>query len=72
MGRHGVDSSSLASVGYSPAEEVLEVEFRNGSVYQYVRVPPAVFQALMTAESKGSYLNSAVREHYTHRKIISR
>ena len=40
-----VDSSSLASIGYSAAERVLEVEFRHGAVYRYLKVAPETYEA---------------------------
>ncbi len=39
MNRVPVSSSNLAAVGYDPAGKVLEIEFLNGSIYQYFNVP---------------------------------
>ena len=40
MQRVPVDSSSIASIGYAPEQQVLELEFRqSGEVYQYFNVP---------------------------------
>lgn len=64
MRRQQVQSSSLKSVGYSARQQVLEVEFQAGSVYQYKDVPPEVHQALMAAESKGSYFAANIRDKY--------
>jgi len=62
MERVPVQSSSLASVGYDPATSTLEVEFLNGSVYQYSGVPDHVHEGLMNAASKGSYLDQNVKK----------
>ena len=57
MEREPVESSALASVGYD--RDVLEVEFVNGSVYQYVGVPVWVYEALMMAQSYGRFNRGA-------------
>lgn len=64
MNRTPVSSSNLASVGYNAAAQVLEVEFRDGSVYQYSYVPDAVYRALMAAGSHGKYFHAYIRDAY--------
>jgi hypothetical protein len=40
MQRVSVDSTSIASIGYAPEQQVLELEFgQSGEVYQYFDVP---------------------------------
>lgn len=58
MQRTKVSSSNIASIGFDPASQVLEVEFLNGSIYQYSDVPPSVHKGLMAAASHGSYLRT--------------
>jgi len=65
MRRTVVESTTMRSVGYDAVEEVLEVEFTSGAIYQYLEVPAAVFDGLMHAESKGRYFNREIREDYT-------
>ena len=62
-------SSSLASIGYSPTQAALDVEFKHGAVYRYLDVPAEVFQAFMAAESKGTFFNHAVKEHYSYQRL---
>ena len=69
MPRLPVESSSLASVGYEPGTQRLEVEFRHGAVYAYSEVPQQVFDAFMTAESKGRFFNSEIRDRYECFKV---
>ena len=66
--REAVESSSLKSVGYAPESRTLEVEFHHGAVYQYLGVPPNVHEALMRAESKGTFLNREVRDIYPYER----
>ena len=69
MDRQPVDSSNLSSVGYDADAETLEVEFHDGSVYQYFGVPSATHQSLLQAPSVGSYFNSHVRDSFDHRRL---
>lgn len=55
MKRTPVTSSSIVSVGYDDAEQVMEIEFRTGKVYQYPMVPREKYDALMAAPSVGKY-----------------
>ena len=69
MDRIAVTSSSIASAGYSPAESTLEVEYRNGSLYQYFAVPKSIFDALLAAASKGAFVSERIRGRYPYRRI---
>jgi len=70
MNRTPVSSSNLASVGYDPATNTLEVEFLNGSIYHYFNVPPSIYSGLMSASSHGSYLDQYVKKGgYSYRQI---
>ncbi len=61
MERVPVQSSNLASIGYDISTSILEIEFRNGSVYQYYSVPAQVHEGLMNAGSKGSYFHQNIK-----------
>jgi hypothetical protein len=67
MKRVSVDSAVMCSVGYDAASELLEVEFRNGSVYRYFDVPRDHYDAFLAATSKGKFFNAHVRPafHFT-------
>jgi prevent-host-death family protein len=62
--RRPVPSTTMASVGYDATTQTLEIEFRNGRVYQYRSVEAATFERLMKARSKGQFLNAYVRNSY--------
>lgn len=59
-----VESSVLAAVGYSKRLHALEIEFRNGAVYRYLEVEPAVYRALLNAPSKARFFDHNVRSKY--------
>jgi hypothetical protein len=67
--RERLDSSSLASAGYDPAAHVLEVEFHNGGVYQYLEVEDEEYQEFRTAPSKGRYLNAEIKPGHRARRL---
>jgi hypothetical protein len=66
MNKAMVESTTLASLAYDETRELLQLEFRSGSIYQYFGVPSAVHEALLSAPSKGSYFNSAIRGRFPY------
>lgn len=69
MERVPVSSSNVSSIGYDADVQILEVEFRNGSVYQYSGVPPSEHEALMSSDSKGKYLHANIKTRYSCTKL---
>lgn len=69
MDRIRVTSSNIASIGYDPLYYLLEVEFCDGAVYHYARVPSHIHQALMDADSKGTFFLHHIRDRYPTTKI---
>ena len=70
MNRIPVSSSNLLSVGYEATTRTLEIEFRSGSVYQYLNVPPKIYEGLITAGSHGKYFDSYIKKGgYFYRRI---
>lgn len=69
MNRQAIRSTNIRSVGYDPATMTLEIEFRNGRVYEYLAVPESVYLGLLTASSKGSYFNQYIKNTYRYRQL---
>ena len=69
MKREQVDSSNLASVGYNEENEILEIEFNHGGIYQYSDVPRKEYVSLMNADSLGSYFHHNIRDVYDYNKL---
>jgi len=67
--RTPVQSSSIASIGYSP-DSTLEIEFHRGTVYRYFAVPQCVYDALWRAESMGAYFNRSVKPHFRYTRVM--
>ena len=69
MERQSVSSSNLASIGYDAENEILEVEFKHGGIYQYFGVPENIYDELMNASSQGVYFSANIRNNYEFEKI---
>lgn len=69
MDRKVVSSSSIVSVGYDPPSETLEVEFQNGSVYQYYNVGQSAYDQLMAAPSKGKFLAFQIKNLFPYSRV---
>jgi len=62
MQRTRVSSSNIHSIGYDNFSSRLEVEFLNGSIYQYFYVPSDLYINLMNAVSHGEYLDAYIKK----------
>ena len=70
MDRQAVESSMIKSVGYDPSDQILEVEFTKGQVYQYEGVSIDIFDTLMSAESIGKSFSQHVRSQgFPYRQV---
>ncbi|MDN7024859.1 KTSC domain-containing protein [Methanoculleus sp. FWC-SCC1] len=69
MQRETIESAGFASVGYDRETEILRIEFAGGGVYEYVGVPPEVYEGLLSAESPGWFFREFIRERYPSEKI---
>ena len=67
--RESVASTNLQSIGYDSAAETLEVEFTNGTVYQYYNRGLAIFEQLQTAPSKGKFFNTYIKNSYPYSRV---
>jgi hypothetical protein len=62
--RDPVQSIALASVGYSKRLRALEIEFKNGAIYRYLDVAPAVYHDLLIAPSKARFYDENIRRKF--------
>lgn len=69
MQRTPVQSRHLAAFGYDALRRTLEVEFANGSVYEYQDVPRELADGLAAADSKGAFFVENVRRAFQGRRI---
>jgi hypothetical protein len=67
--RQQVSSSNIAAIGYDAVSETLEVEFTNGTIYQYYGIGAQLHEQLMNAPSKGQFLNANIRNQYAYSRV---
>jgi hypothetical protein len=70
--REAVQSTALASVGYSKRLHALEIEFRNGAIYRYLDVDAAIYRDLMNATSKARFYDENIRGKYQRQHVRRR
>ena len=56
-----IESTAIASIGYSKRLHALEIEFVNGAIYRYAEVPTSVYRALISAKSKAQFYDRNIR-----------
>jgi hypothetical protein len=67
MNRRPVTSSNVASIGWD--QDVLEVEFKSGHLYEYHDVPESVYQACLGADSIGRFVRDEVSGKYQSTRV---
>lgn len=65
MIRQPVSSSRMRSVGWE--NNVMEVEFHDGAVYQYMGVTSSEYRDFLNSSSLGSALSRLDKQHPYHR-----
>jgi hypothetical protein len=68
MERVPVSSTNVASIGYDPVTLTLELEFTNGSIYQYFDVPQSIHDEIMSSSSVGKVVNALIKQNYRFAK----
>jgi len=63
MDRERVISSNIFSVGYDENSETLEIEFHDGSIYEYYGVPKSLYESFIGSSSLGSFLHRHLKSY---------
>lgn len=63
------DSSTVRRVKCKPDEKILEVEFTNGSIYNYLDVPVSVMVKCQQAAKIGQFVAHEIKGKYVYVKI---
>ena len=69
MERDNVTSSNIVSIWYNNLSSVLEIEFLDWWIYEYLDVPENEYNGLMNADSHWKYLNANIKGNYSYNKI---
>ena len=71
MERIRIKSSDLRSVGYDEPTQILEIEFRQGGIYQYFGVPKKIYDGLIkSVPSYGQFHTRYIKNRYRREKIL--
>ena len=70
MNFYAVTSSNLEAVGFDEETATLGVKYKNGTEYIYFGVPKNDFEALLAAQSPGTFLNNEIKKRgYEYRRV---
>lgn len=58
-----VNSSNIKSMGWDRNSQTLQVDFHNGSIYQYNPVSYELYNTLIHSKSIGSYFNAEIKNN---------
>jgi hypothetical protein len=65
-----LESKMFSAVAYDVPKQVLYLRFRNtGHVYRYFEFTAADNKAFLSAESKGRFFRSHIRDHFRHERM---
>ncbi|NIJ54344.1 KTSC domain-containing protein [Dyadobacter arcticus] len=62
-------SSVISRLIYDGDKETLRVVYVSGMVYDYKKVPLEVYQSMMAAFSKGTFLNRYIKGNFEFEKV---
>ena len=63
---------AIKSFDYDVKQQILKIEFKNGSIHQYLEVPESVFEELKAATSASKYFNNKIREQFSCELIANK
>ena len=64
-----VASPMASAIGYDSENEVLQIEFNSGAVYQFSEVDEDTWEDLYTSEAVGRYFNQNIKGRYQSQRI---
>jgi hypothetical protein len=64
-----VQSSNIVRTEYDTQNETMIVEFKNGSRFEYEKVPHKVYSQFRLAESQGKFFSTSISRGYKYKKI---
>ncbi len=63
MERDKVVSSMMESIGYDEETKTLEIEFTNGSIWQYEPMTAEGYRDFLKSDSMGSYFHKFIKSN---------
>ncbi len=69
MERQAVSSSMMQSIGYDVETGVLEIQFRDSSVWQYFDFPAVMWWEFQGCESHGKYWHANIKKAFRESRV---
>ena len=70
MERTPIQSSHLKEIGHDPTTNTLEVQFKNGKVYQYQHVNRSAFHQILSLPSQGEAFHRIIKTKHFESKLM--
>jgi len=64
-----IKSTNIKKASYNEETEVLTVQFKTGKRYEYLDVPPNLWDKFMAAKSQGSFFHKEIRRKFEYIKV---
>lgn len=64
-----IESANLAKTEYDVETECMIAEFKNGSKYEYEKVPHKIYAQFRLSESQGKFFKTNIERTYKFKKI---
>jgi len=62
-------SSNVRELKYEPSGSTLQIEFLNGSTYQYFDFPENLWEQFKNASSKGEFIHQNIRGQFRYARV---
>ena len=63
-------STVIRSFAYNAPSKILTIMFTSGRRYSYYDVPPAIFDSMRGASSKGEFFNQHIRDRFRYTRDL--
>ena len=70
MKREVVEAPTIKSIGYGRYSSKLEIEFKNGDIFQYFKVPVSIYEWIMSASCCSSFFEDFVKNVYRDKRVL--
>jgi len=57
-----IQSTSISEIGYK--RRTMQVKFQNGKLYEFKKIPRAIFDKFFSSASKGAFFNQEIKAFY--------
>lgn len=69
MDRRNIESTMIRSIGYDSETSTLEIEFKNGVVWQYYDFSESSWHEFDGAESHGKFFHANIKGQFTEAQV---